>query len=259
MHDLLWFLRMHNVLRLLLCASLAPAAFAADTNITAIFGGGNPDTGWTAVTSNNIQLGLRAKGRNLTPYAGTVPSDGNGTYTFATQIGIRGPFNYEFSINADKGGLGGLSLLSYDFYIAVDHDSSQGISYSLANPLTQWLDNSFGNNSTTNGNGVEPVTLADVGSFPALFTIAQNSQNITFGGATGYPGGPIPLEANATYTYELFAVASGAGADGARLASTSMTVVIGAGGAAVPDATSTMALVGLALAGLVGLRRRVQS
>lgn len=229
---------------------------AADTSITAIFGGGNPNTNWTSDISNNIELGLRAKGRNGTPYAGTTPSDGAGTYTFATQVGTRGPFNYEFSINADKGGLGGLNLLSYDFYLAVDQDSSMGISYSIVQPILHWGDNSFGNNGTANGAGVEPGSFADYVTFPSLYTIAQNSQNITFG---DHPGGALSLEANATYSYELFAVASGAGASGARLASTSMTVVIGAGGARVPDATSTMALVGLALAGLVGFRRRFQS
>ncbi len=219
----------------------AMAITVYNTSITAIYGSGNPDTGWTADNSNGLTLALRAKGRNDTVYAGTTPNDSAGTYTFGTQTGARGPFNYEFSINS-----GTATLTSYDFYLAVDQDHSAGFTPVTVNPLTYWLDNSYGTGTTANGAGTE------TGLFPGA-TVAQNSQNITFG---GYPGGALGLVPDATYTYELYAVQSGAGANGTRLASVSMNVVVGGGGA-VPDIGSSALLLGIGLSGLMVLRKRL--
>ncbi|HUG12344.1 MAG TPA: hypothetical protein VMM36_15100, partial [Opitutaceae bacterium] len=191
-------------------------------------------------TGSGIQLGLRAKYRNDYPVValrGTIPSDGAGTYTFPVFGGPRGPFNYEFSINSDV--VAGLSPLSAcDFYLAVDNDPSGCVSYTAVKPLFHWVDNSYGNDATANGMGVEPTNLlpdltavntAYLG-YPTTYSIAQGSQNITFG---DYPGGGFvqPGPADATYNYELYAVASGDGPNGARLASVGITVVVGSGGA----------------------------
>lgn len=246
---LIRFLIAAVMLSLLALPFKAMAVTAYNQNVTAIYGGGNPDGGWTTDTGSGLTLALRAKGRNDTAYAGTTPNGGTSTYTFATQQGVRGAFNYDFSINT-----GTATLSSYDFYLVVDQDHSMGVSPVLVNPLTYWIDNSFGNGSTANGAGLE-------GPFLGTFlndSVAQNSQNPTFGGATGYPGGPLSVVADATYSYELFAVQNGAGSNGARLASVSMSVVIGNGGAAVPDGGYTIAMLftGLTCMGLVSHRIR---
>jgi hypothetical protein len=239
-----WIGDMKKILALVLCSSIAPAAWAVTYNdtITAIYGTGNPDTGWTSETANGITLALRGKNRDT----GATPNS-LGVYTFATGLNIAGTrarWNYEFSIDS------GASFLSaYDYYLSVDLDPSMGISFTTINPFAAFNDNSFGDSSTANGAGYEGP-----GATNALLAgsnmIAQNSQNIIFIGLDPFQ--------NATYNYELYAVASGAGAAGTRLTSVSASVVVGTGGAPVPDSASTSVLIGLGLVGLIGvsLRRR---
>jgi hypothetical protein len=221
-----------HILTASLFSAIACSAWAQTDTITAIYGTGNPDTGWTADTGGDLQLALRA---NLRVTGGT-PTDGGGTYTVPTGNGgsatsPRATWNYEFSINSDTSA-GGAPLTGYDFYLAADRDPSQCVDFrtSTVNPLTQWSDNSYGKNTTPNGQGIEgpAATLATVNN------VAQNSQNIVFG---DYPGGPLlpDVNANATYDYELFAVAKGAGVNGIRLSSVAITVVVGTGGAPCAD------------------------
>ena len=232
-----------KTLAILVCAAFAPAAFADNYNqsITAIFGAGNPDTGWTTDTGlNGLVLGLRAKNRT----DASTPNDGAGTYTFATAPAPRGLWNYEFSINS------GTSFLSaYDYYLSVDRDASPGVSFTTIDPLAYWLDNSYGTAGTANGAGLEGPSSSFVGSS----SIAQNSENITFG---DYPGGALALTPNATYTYSLYAVEKGAGPNAAPLTSVTMNVRVGDGGSSVPDSGSTVALLGGCLVGFAALRRR---
>jgi hypothetical protein len=196
----------------------ALAAVLYDQNITAIYGSGNPDTGWTADTSNGIQLGLRAKSR----IDGST-TNATGVYSFPVGPAPRGAWNYEFSINSDVTN-NTAPLSTYDYYISTDGDASKCIRYTTVNALNYWSDSSYGNNSTANGQGVEGPASA----LAATNNVAQNSENITFG---DYPGGVQPL-GDATYNYELYAVEKGAGPNGARLASVGITVVVGNGGAA---------------------------
>jgi hypothetical protein len=208
-----------KLLALTLLSAVSLSAWAAvvyNQNITAIFGSGNPNTGWTADTSNGIQLALRGKSR----IDGSTTNT-NGVYTFPVGAPLRGAWNYEFSINSDVAGVD--PLTTYDFYLSADGDPSGCIQYTTVDPLTHWNDNSYGNNSTANGQGVEGTAAALAGSN----NIAQNSQNITFG---DYPGGPRPLM-DATYNYELYAVEKGAGPNGERLASVGITIIAGNGGA----------------------------
>jgi hypothetical protein len=208
-----------KLLALTLISAVTLSAWGAvvyNQNITAIFGSGNPDTGWTADTSNGIQLALRGKSR-----VDGSTTNTNGVYTFPVGAPVRGAWNYEFSINSDVAGVD--PLTNYDFYLSADGDPSGCIQYTTVNALTYWNDNSYGNNSTANGQGVEGTAAALAGTN----NIAQNSQNITFG---DYPGGPRPLM-DATYNYELYAVEKGAGPNGERLASVGITIIAGNGGA----------------------------
>ncbi len=188
-----------------------------DQSIVAIFGSGNPNTGWTVDTDNGITLALRAKNRETASTSNTL-----GVY--AEPAGLQAPnfnrarWNFEFSVS-------NLDLDGKDYYVALDNDPSVGINF---NPIDISLipDNSFGIVGTANGAGVEGLwsTLAPSN------TIVQQSHNIVF-----YPTLGFDPNANATYEIELYAVESGAGPDGDRLVSVAITVVVGTGGKTVSE------------------------
>jgi hypothetical protein len=235
---------MKKLLVTLLCVASAALLHADSYNqsITAIFGAGNPDTGWAADSGSGITLGLRGKNRDT----GATPNVA-GLYTFATGLnagGTRALWNYEFSINS-----GTANLSFYDYFLGVDLDSSAGISYSYVNPFAAFNDNSFGNSATLNGQGFEGPPAGN-SLLASSNSVAQNSQNIVFLGLNPF--------LNATYNYDLFAVAKGDGIDGTRLANVGITVVVGSGGAAVPEAGTSVMLLGASLAAL-GLLRRMQA
>ena len=234
------------------CAITSPAwALEYDQNIVAIFGSGNPNTGWTTGTGGGLTLGLRAKNRD----DGSTPNT-EGVYSFATGNSVNNPalalWNFEFSINS-----GLQDMRSYDYYLGVDMDPGDGVNYvsSLIDPLSIW-DNSYGIGATANGAG---VLLANV---DGTATVAQNSFNIVFAGL--YPS------MEGTYDYRLFAVAKSEGnsplassggnlvaQNNAPVADVNIQVIVSSSAAAlVPDAGSTLAMLSLSLAGLVGINRR---
>jgi len=205
-----------------LCATLVTAAtvFALSFNqdIVAIFGSGNPNTGWTTDSGpEQMVLALRAKNRMT-----AATTNVSGVYSFPT--GFQAPninravWNWEFSIDS-----GGGNLYAYDYYVLIDTDYSQATAYTTVNALVGWNDNSYGTSATLNGAGVEGPAATYAGSS----TIAQQSQNLVFAG-----GNPL---LDATYNYQLFAVAPGAGPNGTRLATTAITVIVGTGGPAFLD------------------------
>jgi hypothetical protein len=175
-------------------------------------------------TDSGITLALRAKNRET-----ASTTNVNGVYS--EPVGYQAPnnnrarWNWEFSIDS-----GDVNLDAYDYYIVVDQDPSVGISNTVVSGL--FPDNSYGNDTTLNGQGVEAGGLANAG----LYNISQNSQNIVFSG-----GNPT---LNATYDYELYAVEKGAGPDGDKLASVSITVVVGSGGSTVPQLIAALPVEG---------------
>lgn len=185
-------------------------------NITAIYGSGNPDTGWTASTDSGITLALRAKNREN---ASTLNVSGvyNVPVGYQLPANNRAQWNWEFSVQTDPG-----LVLDNDYYVNIDLDPSGCVGYVTAEVLTYWNDNSFGDATTLNGQGSENFAL----SSPTA-TVMQQSQNLRFVG-----GDP---NLNATYNYVLYAVAKGAGPDGVRLVETSITVVVGTGGIPCAD------------------------
>lgn len=226
-----------------LCAASASLMHADsyDQSITAIFGGGNPNTGWAADSGNGITLGLRGKNRDT----GATPNVA-GTYSFATGLNgaaNRALWNYEFSIDS-----GTPALSFYDYFLGVDVDGSQGISYVYVNPFAAFSDNSFGSSSTLNGQGFEGPAAGN-SLLANSNSVAQNSQNIIFLGFNPF--------LNSTYNYELFAVAKGDGVNGTRLVDVSITVVVGTGGASVPDSGSSALLLGAGLVTFGLLRRKL--
>lgn len=210
--------------------------------ITAIFGSGNPNTGWVSDTSaGGVQVAVRAKSRT----DGTTPNNGAGTYNFATgtpPASTRARWNWEFSANSDADGTTGNKLDDLIWQLSVDTDPSAGVSFVTVNPFAFWPDNELGNNSTANGDGViDPLNLG-------LYNVGQNSQNITFGPWLQDPN------ANATYDY-VFSALSG----NTTVASAGMRVVVGEGGAPVPDTGNSLGLFALGLLALPAFGRRTSS
>src|SRR5687768_13908422 len=141
-----------TVIALITAAAMSSwAAVAYDQNIIAIFGSGNPDTGWTTDTDNGIVLALRGKDR----VTGSTANNSGVYGPYATGVvgsppSVRATWNWEFSINS-----GQVNLSTYDYYVGIDTDRSQCINYTVVDAMTNWIDNSYGNNATANGQGVE--------------------------------------------------------------------------------------------------------
>ncbi len=233
---------------LFLATALAAAMSAhADATITAIFGSGVGDNGWTAQTNAGVVLALRARERFPVPN-NTVPSNGAGTYTFSdtNAYSLYGynnlaSWNFDFSINAGTAAVNG-----YTYLLGIDTNSSQGVNFLTFDPLAVFNDNSFGNAGTTMGNGTD-ATAATKAGLAAANSIAQNSENF------GWLNAAFNPTVNGTYSIYLAAFDQA----GLQVTRSDITVVVGAGGAALPEPAS-MALVGIAALGMgvAGRRRR---
>lgn len=224
---------------LAIALSVTSSALAVSYNVvdTAIFGSGNPDTGWTVDSGGGALLGLRGKNRTTGDTANV-----NGVYNVPTGFAAvnRGFGNVEWSVDT-----GNQSLIAsgYQFWLAYDTDPSAGTSFSYLN-LALVPDNYYGSDSTANGGGVVGLYAAS-----GLFNSeAQNSLN-------QYHAGVNPL-IDGSYRYDLFATA-GLDALGARTASVGVTINVGAGAPAVPDKGNTMLLSGLSIGGLLLARRKM--
>jgi hypothetical protein len=229
---------------------LAPAMFAVTYNdtITAIFGTGNPNGGWTSETGNNIQLALRAKNRTTGDTTNV-----NGVYSFATGVdpsnAARARWNFEFSINSNAAqNPGGPNLSSYVYLLSVDIDPTLGTNFITFNPVTGIPDNAYGNNSTGNGAGTVGNAITSPG-LQAANNIAQNSSNIMFAPFLGDPN------ANGVYDFVLRAYDPSDLVN--ALATTSMRVIVG-DPSALPDSGATVAMLGIGLVAIAGfsLRKR---
>lgn len=194
-----------------------------DQNVTAIFGSGNPNTGWEVNYSNGLQLALRAKNRTT----GATTNDGMGTYNMpvgTAPSSTRAAWNFEFSINSDVNA-NQLTLDNYSYKLYVDTDPSEGVNWIVIDPINMIFDNAYGNNSTPNGGGVEgDPTNAQ------FYNIAQNSENTTFAAF-----GAQDPNLDATYDFKLEAYNQ---AGTTLLGSVDMRVIVGEGGAAVPEPSS---------------------
>lgn len=235
-------------------ASLCAAAFAGpaaaalefDQNVTSnvIYGTGNTNGSWTVDRGFSVELGLRAHVRhdlaNDLP-ANVFNSSGDGTYTHAAGSPAADPtharWNFDFSINSNHDNLG-TNLGALTYLLQIDVDPSQGTNFggSSFDPLhVLFADHSFGNNSTAESAGAEAADAAGYANLLANNNLAQNSWNMAF-----FPY-LFDSSADATYTFVLSAFRSST-----LLAQSTIDVVVGAGGTAVPvPATLALLLPGL--------------
>jgi hypothetical protein len=227
-------MKLHSLLQTAAVAALfsvlwAIPAQAVTTNITAIYGSGNPDADWDSFVSGNTQIGLRAK----ETATGATPDNGAGLYTFATGT----VWNFEASFNSDvTGGAAGTHLISFVYSWTLSGPGIAGGSQTFSPTL--YADNSYGIASTANGAGVE-------GTFAALGganTIMQLSQKITFFPFLG------SFSNEGLYTLS----ASMTNLQGTPVNAGSIQIQVGS--ANVPDAGSSAFLLGISLAVLGALR-----
>ncbi len=209
-------------------------------------GTANPQGGWTVSNGNGIEIGLRAKYRNVNGIIQTPNDDysvlSGACVTAACDGGTPRPtyalWNYEFSIDLQPNGVGSLTLADIAMNTVLTVSDSEGDSVSV-NPLTHWGDDtgfgSGGPNGVTSSGKNSPENSADWS--------VQNSENLGFSDSP--LAGFFNPNKNDTYSFVLQVINN----SGTVLATDDMEVD------ATPEPEAII-LLATVLIGILGLRRR---
>jgi hypothetical protein len=240
-------------------ASFAAIEFGQNVTSNAIYGGGNDNGSFT--TDRNldagVELGLRAKQRF--PPANVFNNSGldNDYFHAAGNDAGRPLWSFEWSINSNYNGNGGV-LSGLTYLLRLDSDPGVGTDFLSFDPINSlnpntaggYWDHSIGDNSTGQSAGVEAANAGQYATLISGNNLAQNSWRMDFFFL------PVDFDPNidGTYTFTLSAI----GATGARLATTSIDVIVG-DGAAVPEPLSFLAWGGLIGCAAVAARRHQRS
>jgi hypothetical protein len=218
-----------------------------NTTQTAINGYGNTDLGWSVYSSPTLTLATMAQwnypGYPDNATAPSDPNDGNGTFIFPTGTKppslTRGNYDIWFSASTSTA----LAASGLDLYWSVT-TTGPGTAYGPI-PLSFYADSSYGDASTPNGGGTTGTYAAESGTY-SLFQNAQDPSWLI----NGYDP-----NANQIVSVDIYAVASGAGADGAKVGEVTSTINVG-NVEAVPE-PSSIALASLGgLVAFLGIQRR---
>jgi hypothetical protein len=189
-------------------ASAVRAATTYDADVTVppgvFFGSGNPNGGYTVESDNGIEIGLRAKYRfnaNVIDSASNVYNVVPGPQTLATTGGghaadaNRAAWNYEFSVNLNPtNSAGGYLTLDQVTAMLTVTDVNTGTTNTV-DALRYFTDDA--------GYGPAGVHGGNAG-WQSGDWAAQNSENATFTGITGFPLagiGGYTFDMNAPHTY----------------------------------------------------------
>lgn len=223
---------------------LAPAAFALDfdQDITpdVIFGSGNINGSFTTDTAGGVELGLRGKLRfdSSNQPQNVFNSGGDGTYFFTAGAAPTGfswqpgslttpIWNFEFTVNTDVDGTGGLKLDDFTYELGLDFDPApETTDYLVFDPITPsasmpYADHSLGDNTTTSATDLIAGDETAYATYLATLNVAQNSWSYEFFNDAPYDTFDPADDA----VYEIYLRAYDLG--GTMVAETAISIVVG--------------------------------